>query len=292
MSSDIRKALDLAASDPTIKAVVLRVDSPGGSAVASEIILDATKRVKAKKPFVVSMGNVAGSGGYYVSCAADTIFADEATITASIGVVAGKMVTNAMWDKVGITWKPYERGANAHLFSSSAPWSDSEKQRIQSWMDEVYKQFKGHVTAIRGDRLKKPIDELAGGRVFTGKQALELGLVDKIGTLQDAVVFVAKQANLTDYDTRVVPQPKNLIEMIMESASGGSDDDPNHKWIDSGRAPRLFATGSDSFIDLALAHLQHLDPQRVQLVREALLQLQLMQKEGVIMMMTPIATPR
>jgi protease-4 len=103
-SSDIRRALDKALEDDNVKAVVLRVDSQGGSAVASEIILDATKRVAAKKPFIVSMGNVAGSGGYYVACGADTIFADETTITGSIGVVAGKFVTNPMWDKIGITF--------------------------------------------------------------------------------------------------------------------------------------------------------------------------------------------
>ena len=106
-SSKIRKALDEAARDDSIKAVVLRVNSPGGSAVASEIILDATRRVKAKKPFVVSMGDVAGSGGYYVACASDIIFADESTITGSIGVVAGKLATTEMWDKVGVTFKAY-----------------------------------------------------------------------------------------------------------------------------------------------------------------------------------------
>src|SRR5207244_7544059 len=96
-STPIRKALDEAARDDSIKAVVLRVDSPGGSAVASEIILEATKHVKAKKPFVVSMGDVAASGGYYVACASDVIFADESTITGSIGVVGGKFATNPMW---------------------------------------------------------------------------------------------------------------------------------------------------------------------------------------------------
>src|SRR5439155_17993564 len=98
-STDIRKALDKAARDESIKAVVLRIDSGGGSAIASEIILDATRRVKEKKPLVVSMGDVAGSGGYYVACGADTIFADEATITGSIGVLSGKLVTNDMWKK-------------------------------------------------------------------------------------------------------------------------------------------------------------------------------------------------
>ena len=106
-STDISRALDEAAADDSVKAVVLRIDSPGGSATASEIILHATERVKAKKPLIVSMGNVAGSGGYYVSCGADTVFADDATLTASIGVVGGKLVTTDMWNKIGVTWKAY-----------------------------------------------------------------------------------------------------------------------------------------------------------------------------------------
>jgi protease-4 len=175
LSSRVRRAPDDAAADDTIKAVVLRVDSPGGSAVASEIILDATRRVKAKKPFVVSMGNVAGSGGYYVACASDLIFADRSTITASIGVVGGKFATEALFDKLGIEFHPYKRGKNAGLLASGQPFTQDERAKLQSWMDEIYETFRGHVTAVRAGRLKKPLDELAGGRVFTGAQALELG---------------------------------------------------------------------------------------------------------------------
>jgi protease-4 len=175
LSSRVRRAPDDAAADDTIKAVVLRVDSPGGSAVASEIILDATRRVKAKKPFVVSMGNVAGSGGYYVACASDLIFADRSTITASIGVVGGKFATEALFDKLGIEFHPYKRGKNAGLLASGQPFTQDERAKLQSWMDEIYETFRGHVTAVRAGRLKKPLDELAGGRVFTGAQAIELG---------------------------------------------------------------------------------------------------------------------
>ena len=109
-STPIRKALDTAAKDDSVKAVVLRVDSPGGSAFASEVILDATRRVAAKKPLIVSMGNVAGSGGYYVTCAAKTIFAGSGTQTGSIGVVSGKLVTTGGWDKLGVNWDPRQRG--------------------------------------------------------------------------------------------------------------------------------------------------------------------------------------
>ena len=222
-STPIRKALDKVAADHKIKAVVLRVNSPGGSATASEIILDATKRVKAKKPLVVSMGDVAGSGGYYVACGADTIFADESTITGSIGVVGGKLATTEMWNNVGITWKEYNRGANATLLSSARPFTPEQRKTLQGWMDEIYGVFKGHVTAIRGDRLKKPIDELAGGRVYTGRQALDLGLVDKIGTLEDAIKFVAAEAKIEKYEVRVVPEPKSLFERLL--AEGNGDDD-------------------------------------------------------------------
>jgi protease-4 len=277
-SSDIRKALDQAAEDSTVKAVVLRVDSQGGSAVASEIIRDATLRVKAKKPIIVSMGNVAGSGGYYVASGVDTIFADETTITGSIGVLSGKFVTTPMWQKVGITFKDYRRGAMAGVLSSSTPWTDVERATLQKWMDDVYVVFKKHVTDVRGDRLKKPIDELAGGRVFTGKQALDVGLVDKIGTLNDAIAHVAATAKLgKDYDVRVIPEPKNFIQKLMEEGGAGPQDTQHVK------------LGGTSLVDMARPFLQQLDPSRVASVERALRALDLVRTESVIMWM-PEAT--
>jgi len=270
-STPIRQALDKAAEDDTIKAVVLRVNSPGGSATASEIILDATRRVKGKKPLIVSMGDVAGSGGYYVTCASNMIFADEATITGSIGVVGGKMATTSMWDKVGISWKGYSRGKNAGMLSSSQAFSPAERQKMQAWMDEIYGVFKGHVVAARGDRLKKKIDELAGGRVYTGKQALDLGLVDKIGTLDDALKFAAREAKVEDYEVRVVPEPKNFLEQIMEGAGQGDKE----KSISLG----------GSLLEAALPLIKTLDPERVQAVARAIGQLQLLEREGVTLMM-------
>jgi protease IV len=287
-ASKIRKALDEAARDNSIKAVVLRVNSPGGSAVASEIILDATRRVKAKKPFVVSMGDVAGSGGYYVACASDLIYADETTITASIGVVGGKLSTSDMWKKIGVTFKTYKRGENSGLLSSGDPFTKRERERIQDWMNDVYDVFKSHVRAIRGGRLKKPLDELAGGRVFTGRQALELGLVDKIGGLSDAIAYVAGEAKLKDFDIRTVPAPKNFLEQLVEDASGATDDAPG---IAIG-APRAAAGGPASLVDLAMPYLRHLDPHRVAAIKQALQHLQLLQREGVLLMMPETAIPR
>jgi protease IV len=274
-STDIARALDQAASDDSIKAVVLRVDSPGGSATASEIILKATERVKAKKPLVVSMGDVAGSGGYFVTCAADTVFADNITITASIGVVGGKLVTTQMWNNIGVNWKGYQRGASADLLATDTDFSPEEKQKMQSWMDEVYGVFKGNVVSGRGNKLKKPIDELAAGRVFTGKQAIDLGLVDRIGTLADAISFAANQAKMSEYDVRTVPEPKNFLQKLMEQSSG-EDDDEGHV---------AMAMNGNWLEKLAAPYLAGLDPRHVGEIRTALGELEMMQSDQVLMVM-------
>ena len=274
-STPIRKALDKIAEDKHVKGVVLRVNSPGGSAVASEIILNATQRVKAKKPLVVSMGDVAGSGGYYVSMGADTIFADATTITASIGVVGGKLATTAMWNKVGITWDSNRRGANAGLLSSDAAFSAAEREKMQGWMNDIYGVFKGHVLSARGRKLTKPIDEMAGGRVYTGRQALKLGLVDKIGTLEDAIRNVAEKAKTEDYEVRVYPEPKNFMEALVEELSDG-DRDFNHLAIS---ASAVMPARASSLLDLALPHLKGLDGQRLATVKAALRQLDLLRQE-------------
>ena len=277
-STDVREALEKAAADDAIKAVVLRVDSPGGSATASEIILDATKRVKARKPFVVSMGDVAGSGGYYVACAADTVFADATTLTASIGVLGGKLATTEMWNKVGITFKEYKRGQNAGIFSTGDLFTESERARVRGFMDEVYAVFKKHVTDIRGNRLKKPIEELAGGRVYTGKQALELGLVDRLGTMSDALAFAASEAKIKDYDVRVLPEPKNFLEQLMEELSGDKDS--------SGHMGAV--AGQDSLLKLAASWLRDLDPRRAAAVLSVLRRLETLQTEGVVLTMPEV----
>lgn len=279
-SEPIRKALDEAARDDKVKAVVLRVDSPGGSAIASEIILNATKRVKEKKPLVISMGNVAGSGGYYVACGSDTIFADSGTITGSIGVVAGKLATTEAWEQWGIHFSPNARGKKSGILSSGNKFSEEERKELQGWMDEVYGVFKGHVTKIRGDRLKKPIDELAGGRVYTGQQALELGLVDKIGTLSDAIAFAASSAKITDYDLRMLPKPTNFLESLLGEVSGQKKDE---QYL---MTPAAFTAGANqSLTDMLLPLLKSLDPQRAKMVAQAFAQLQILHSERVSLTM-------
>jgi protease-4 len=209
------------------------------------------------------------------------IFADAGTITGSIGVVSGKLVTTQMWGKIGIAFKSYDRGANAGLLSSDRVFSKEEKARMQGWMDDIYGVFKGHVTQVRGKRLKKPIDALAGGRVYTGQQALELGLIDRIGTLDDAVKEAAHQAKLAKYEVRTVPEPKNFLEQWIEEMSGNKEDNRelnlNVLSHQAGHNPSLAA--------LALPYLADLDPQRIAQIRMALGRLQLIQQEGAVLMM-------
>ncbi len=145
-------------------------------------------------------------------------------------------------------------------------------------MDEIYDVFKGHVVAIRGDRLTKPIDDLAGGRVYTGRQALELGLVDKLGTLDDAVKFAATEAKLEKYDLRVVPEPKNFLETILEQATGETDDGSS---VSLGARP---AAGRSSLLQAAMPYIEKFDPQRLAAVMVALKQLETLDKEGVVLM--------
>lgn len=282
-SGIIRQALDEAAEDDAIKAVVFRVNSPGGSAVASEVILNATRRVAAKKPLIISMGNVAASGGYYVACGSDTILAEDSTITGSIGVVSGKFATTPMWNKLGITFTPIQRGKNASLLSSAKVFTDGERQALQAYMDSTYDVFKGHVTKARGANLKKPIEELAGGRVYTGTQALELGLVDRIGGLDDAIAIAAEKAELPQgYDVRVVPRQKGFMEMMMSDLSGGNDDEPH-------LSLKMSSAGINPMLEAALPLLQNLDPARVIAIKHALLQLTVLQTEGVALSM-PVMT--
>ncbi len=277
-STTIRKALDEAAEDRSVKAVVLRVDSPGGSPLASEIMLDASKRVAGKKPLIVSMGNVAASGGYYVTCAAETIFADRNTITASIGVYGGKLVTTEGWSKLGINWHAEKRGEMAGLMSSEAPFNEKERAKFKHYMTTVYEMFKHHVTEARGDRLTKPIGEMAGGRVYTGKQALELGLVDKIGGLDDAIKFAAKRAGISEYDVRVIPEPPNILELLLS---------PSQKDDEFSRAssPKKLSLMDTPLFRTMLPALSKIDPLRARAILHQLKCLELIHEEGAVMMM-------
>jgi protease-4 len=159
-------------------------------------------------------------------------------------------------------------------------------------MDEVYQTFQRHVTEARGDRLKKPLEELAGGRVFTGRQALDLGLIDKIGTLDDAIAFIAEKAKLENgsYEVRTIPAPKNLIELLM-AATGQDDGEPGS--VSSAPRPRFAPpAGGATMLDLAAPYLRQLDPHRVAAVKSALVRLELLRREGVILSMPEVIIPQ
>ena len=219
-SETLRKALRNAARDENVKAVVIRIDSPGGSALASEVIWQAARHVAEKKPVIISVGHMAASGGYYVASAGDRIFADPSAIVGSIGVVGGKFVWKDLYSKLGVATETFSKGRNATLFSTSTPFTDRQRKLITTWMKQTYDQFTDRIKTTRGEKIKS-IDDVARGRIFAAKQAKDLGLVDELGGLQSAVNYAAKKADLKDgaYDIKVLPQPRTFADLF---APGGN----------------------------------------------------------------------
>lgn len=280
-SGDLRAALEKAAEDDSIKAVVLRVDSPGGSATASEVIYRAVHLLQQRKPLVVSMGGTAASGGYFVSCGANCIFADETTMTGSIGVIGNKLVLAELWKKLGVNWAPYQRGANADMFSGLHPFTEQQQALFAAGLETTYVQFKEHVTTGRHGKLAKGIDELAGGRVFTGAQALELGLVDKIGGVQAAIAYAAELAKLEDYEVRVVPELKDAVELLMDFLTGEIGK-PNSDLEVAAQA------GASAEVRQMTAALESLDPAHARAVADMLARFGLLNQEGMAMLMPQV----
>jgi protease-4 len=197
-SDSVSAALRAAVEDAQVAAVVLHVDSPGGSAVASETIWREVCRVReAGKPVIVSMGATAASGGYYVACPADVIVALPATLTGSIGVFGGKLVVSALLDRLGVTTGSVAHGSRSLMFSSRRGFTDDERERVAAAIDAIYDDFVGKVAQGRG-RTVDEIDEIARGRVWTGTDALGVGLVDELGGLRDAVRIARERARLPD----------------------------------------------------------------------------------------------
>ncbi|HEX8522498.1 MAG TPA: signal peptide peptidase SppA [Tepidisphaeraceae bacterium] len=212
-AQDFRRALRSATRDDTIKAVVIRIDSPGGSALASEVMWQAARRAAAKKPVIISIGGMAASGGYYLASAGDHIFADPSAIVGSIGVVGGKFVYKDLMEKLGVHTESFSKGRNADLFSSQNPFDERQKKMITSWMRQTYDQFTERVMSGRKDKIKD-IDKVARGRIFLARQAKDLGMVDEIGGTSDALAYAAKKVNLKegDYELRILPAPRTLAD--------------------------------------------------------------------------------
>ncbi|MEU6035798.1 signal peptide peptidase SppA [Actinomadura sp. NPDC047616] len=199
MGSDtIGAAFRAAVKDDRVKAIVFRVNSPGGSAVASDAIWrEVVLARKAGKPVIVSMGNVAASGGYYVAMAADTIVAQPGTITGSIGVVVGKAVVNGLLDRLGVGMGSVADGDHARMFSATKDFSDSEWERVNASLDRIYEDFTAKAAEGRG-LSRERVHELARGRVWTGADAKDNGLVDELGGLDHALDLARKKAGLPE----------------------------------------------------------------------------------------------
>jgi protease IV len=219
-SEDYVKVIREVRQDKDIKAIVFRVNSPGGSALASESIWRELSLARKTKPVVVSMGNYAASGGYYISCMADSIFAEPNTLTGSIGVFA--IVPNMQGffnNKLGITFDGVKTGEFADAGNTTRPLTDKEKALFQRSVDTIYATFKQRVAD--GRKLSQAVvDSISQGRVWTGVQAQKMGLVDRLGGIQSAVDCAAKMANIPEVKISAYPKPKNTLDRFMKSIGG------------------------------------------------------------------------
>jgi len=216
-SDAFRTLIRKARLDKEVKAIVLRVNSPGGSSLASDVIWREISLARKEKPVVVSMGDVAASGGYYISCSADSVFADANTITGSIGVFS--IVPNYQSffkNKLGITFDGVKTAPYADMGSGERPLTESEKHFFQAGTDSIYYTFKTRVADGRKKNVAY-VDSIAQGRVWTGSRALEVGLVDRIGTMQDAVDCAARMARVKGYRVKEYPEKKNFFEQLMNN---------------------------------------------------------------------------
>ncbi|MCH9823376.1 signal peptide peptidase SppA [Salibacteraceae bacterium] len=221
-SKTIVKAIRAAREDSSIKAIVFRVNSPGGSALASDVMWRETQLAKAAKPFVISMGGLAASGGYYVSAGADRVFAGANTITGSIGVFG--MIPNAknmLNNKLGLTFDGVQTNANSDIGMLTQPLTPFQYGKIQQSVEKVYDTFLGHVSEGR-NMTKEEVDAIGQGRVWTGEDALELGLVDELGGLNDAIAYAAEQAGLANYRLKSFPEKKDAFQELIKEITGES----------------------------------------------------------------------
>ncbi len=217
-SITLSKAIREARENRKVKAIVMRVNSPGGSALASEVIRREVELAKAEKPFIISMGSYAASGGYWISTEGDYIFADPTTLTGSIGVFGtfpnAKKFLN---EKVGLTFDVVKTNKNADFGSITEPLTDYQKAMLQKYVGNTYNDFTALVARTRGLR-QSYVDSIGQGRVWAGADALELGLVDELGGLDKAIEYAAHKANLTDYSIKDYPKQMDIMDMFMSGS--------------------------------------------------------------------------
>ncbi len=249
----LERAFNAAARDKNVRAIVFRIDSPGGSATASETIWrDVMRAHQRGKPIIVSMGDVAASGGYYVAAPADKIVAEPATLTGSIGVLGGKIIFGDLFAKLGITTDSVQRGANADMYSLTRDFSPQGRQLFSDQLDNTYRGFKDHVAAGR-HLSATAVEAAAKGRVWTGEDALRLGLVDALGGYDTALALARRAANLpadAPIDVVVYPRERGLAALLFgRLTDNDSDDDtgaPAATLEKSLAALRVLATAFDA----------------------------------------------
>jgi protease-4 len=227
-ASELTRAFRAAVRDPAVRAILFRIDSPGGSVVASESIWHEVVFARERgKPVIVSMGDVAGSGGYYVAAAADKIVAQPATLTGSIGVLAGKMVVSDLFKKLGVSTDSAQIGANAAMFSSASDFSPQAHSRLEAFLDDTYRGFKDHVASGR-HMTQDVVEEVAKGRVWTGEEAKARGLVDALGGYAEAIRLAKEAAKIppeAPVKLTVFPREKQPLELLYERLSGKDSDE-------------------------------------------------------------------
>ncbi len=188
-------------------------------------------------------------------------------------MVGAKFVTKGLWDWMGVNWHPIQRGRNADIMASDEKWSDAHRTKIRTWMEDIYGVFKSRVEEKRGGKLAKPLEEMAGGRVYTGAQALELGLVDKLGGLHDALKYASLEANLgEDYDVTILPKPKTIFDLLFE----------NFGVLANARSGQAMP---NTALQAALPMLHSLEPLKAEAFMRMLQQVELFQKEKVLTVM-------
>ncbi len=229
MGSDtVAAAIRKAAEDDDVKAILFRIDSPGGSYVASDTIWrEIVKAKKAGKPVIVSMGSVAGSGGYFVAMAADKIVAQPATITGSIGVFGGKMVTTGFWNKLGVTWDEVHTSKNGDAWTGAKDLTPAQRARMEAWLDRVYADFTAKVSQGRNLPIET-VEKIAKGRIWTGEEGKRLGLVDELGGFPMALRLVRKAVKLADnapLRLKVYPEKKTFFKLVSELKQAAVEDD-------------------------------------------------------------------
>lgn len=215
-SDEFRMILQKIRMDESIDALVLRVNSPGGSALASDIIWREVALIKNKMPVIVSMGDVAASGGYYIACGADSIYANANTITGSIGVFSVvPNISGFMKNKLGVTFDGVKTATYADAPTATRPLNTMEQKMLQTGVDSIYHTFKSRVAKGRKKSIEY-IDSIAQGRVWLGSDAIGVGLVDRIGTLNDAIASAAKMAKVKGYSIKQFPESKSFLEDFIE----------------------------------------------------------------------------